>query len=317
MKEILTDYYSAAQSALYEYLKKNIDSFNDKTLFKAIQINCINADDESTPSDVYARQCENLKDKLKTSIKSDDNTLWLATLLVEMNNENYDEIAYILYDKLDYDTIDPDLLKKLELLRRLSRLLYLNEDDKLIPALINLLEMDGLPLDFNWSGLLFEFYYMDDDTIDSDEHFLMAETVLQFQPDNFDALCFRAFLKTEASQYLDALDCYLKCIEFSPSNHLAWMSMRIADVYLSLKEYEKVIDYSNQAIKCFEKFNKVGENSHEKLFFSTVYTLRSQGFMGIQRYDLAMSDIERGLTFDDEHIHLTNLQEIVEKHLNK
>jgi len=179
------------------------------------------------------------------------------------------------------------------------------------------MEMEGLPLSFDFTALLFEFYHMDDDNLDTEQFFEMAETILKYRPNSYDAHFFKGFLKTEAREYLDALDSYLKCIEFSPSDHLAWICLNTADVYLSLKEYEKVIDYSNQALAYFDRFNKVTENSHEKLFFSTIYTLRSQGFMGIKRYELAMNDIEQGLTYDDEHIHLVNLQEIVEKHLNK
>lgn len=313
MKDILGDNLEGIKSDILCHLSSISGQFSDKTLLKAIKIQTINAEDEDWDRRKLRIHIENLKESIEKYEKYD--IKMLSRLYLSLLLDDYHEASHIL-NLIDYNQLNPEIVKKISLLRNLSRVMFLENNDELISAVIKLLETDNLPLDFNFSILLFEFFYRDEDC-EKDYLYEMGETILSYRPDCYDAYSFLGFLKNEMKEYLGSLDSYFKCFEFAPSDHLAWISLRMSDVYLSLQEYEKVIEYSNQALAYFDRFNRVTENSHEKLFFSTIYTLRSQGFMGIQDYKLAMGDIEQGLTYDDEHIHLTNLQEIVEKHMNK
>lgn len=313
MKEILTDYYSAAQTALYEYLKKNIDSFNDKTLFKSIQHNRINADDKSTPSDVYARQCENLIDKLR---KSGEKLSELGCLLVFLNNEDYEQIAYTMYDKIDYSSIhEPELLMKLEPIRHLIRLLYLHIDDKLIPTLENLMKV--LPQDVDSAKILWEFYHFNNDTDDRDYELLieMSRIIMTYRPHELNSVYFLAHLYLEMEQYQKATDTYYTCLDLSEKNpdlneNIAWLHFHLASCSYVQEKYEEAIEFTSTSLENYLELNTNGKL--DKVYYPLVMDIRARSYINLNNTEQALKDIETGLAYDSDNLDLLNLKEELE-----
>jgi len=312
MKEILTDHYSAAQSALYEYLKKNIDSFNDKTLFKSIQHNCINADDNSTPSNVFIRQSENLIEKL---LKSDEKLSELACLLVFLNNEDYEQVAYTMHDKIDYSTIDdPELLEKLELIRRFIRLLYLHIDDSVIPTLDSLMQI--LPENVDASKILWEFYHFNNDTDDRDYELLidMSYTILKYRKE-LNSLYFLAQLYLEMEEYQKATDIYYSCINLSEQNpdlneNTAWLYYHLANCSFIQEKYEEAIEFTSTSLEKYLELNTNG--TLDKAYYPLVMGIRARLYADLNNIEQALKDVETGLVYDPDNQDLLNLKEELE-----
>lgn len=313
MKQILGElHYSATQTALYEYLKKNADSFKDRSLFKAIQHNCINANDESTLSDVYARQCEALIDKLRNS---GEKLSELGCLLIFLNNEDYEQVAYTMHDKIDYSSInDQELLENLELIRRFIRLLYLHENDKLLPTLENLMQI--LPQAIDSSLILWEFYHFNNDTDDRDYELLieMSHIVMKYR-NELNTIYFLAQLYIEMEEYQKAMDTYYACLDLCEKNpdlyeNIAWLYFHLANSLFSQGNYQEAVEFTSTSLKKYAELNP--DKSLDKAYYPLVLGCRGRTYIEMNSFELARKDIETGLEYDPENQDLLNLQEELE-----
>ncbi len=305
INEILGKNYNEAIGAIYQYLLNNSSKFIDYSLFKAVQINCINASSTDLASNLFILQSENLKDKLLESVERTD-LKFLSVLLVDLNNENWQEAAYTLWDKLDYGSLDKELLDKIEPLRRLVRLIYLHINDELIPTLHRLMEI--LPPDVSPSKILWEFFDMDTDSLDYSEQLIsMASVILEYRPDDLDTNNFLGFIffiiddfQCSMKHYKSSLNlCYTKSELYS---NISFLLCRIGYCHLSLGEY-------SDAIIKHEEFRS--QDNSDKIFYPMVYALRARAYIEQDSYELAKDDILLGLEYDVENEELNELlQEI-------
>ncbi|HOZ14229.1 MAG TPA: hypothetical protein PK784_05535 [Tenuifilaceae bacterium] len=312
INEILGKNYDETLEAIYQYLLNNSSKFRDHSLFKAVQINCINASSTDLASNEFILQSENLKDKL---LKSDERSdlKYLSILLVDLNNENWQEAAYTLWDKLDYGSLDKEFLDKIELLRRLVRLVYLHIDDKLIPTLHRLMEI--LPQDISPSKILWEFFDMDSDPLNYSEQLIsMANVILEYRPDDPETNYFLGFIlyimedfQSSMKHYKSSLNlCYTKSELYG---NIGLLLGRIGYCHLSLGEYSDAINCASIAIVKYEELRS--QDNSDKMFYPMAYTLRARAYIEQGRYELAKDDILLGLEYDSDNEDLNELlQEI-------
>lgn len=316
INEILGKNYNETLEAIYQYLLNNSSKFIDYSLFKAVQINCINASSTDLASNLFILQSENLKDKL---LESDERTdlKFLSVLLVDLNNENWQEAAYTLWDKLDYGSLDKELLDKIEPLRRLVRLIYLHINDELIPTLHRLMEI--LPQDVSPSRILWEFYDMDTDSLDYSEQLIsIASVILEYRPDDSETHYFLGFIHYIMEDFQSSMKHYTSSLNLCYSKselhgNIGLLLCRIGYCHLSLGKYSDAIDCASSAMIKYEEFRS--QDNSDKMFYTMVYTLRARAYIEQDSSELAKDDILLGLEYDVENEDLNELlQEIKRVH---
>ncbi len=314
MKEILGAHLEQVKTDILAYLSSNGEHFSDKRTLKFLKLLAIGAGEETENQEQYSRTLSFLEQVKKSNERYD--LKWLSILYVNLVNEDFQKVTFLL-QQLDYSLINNDVSDKLDLLRRLSQVIYWDNYEEIIPALERLTECAESEY-VDTETLLWTMYHQDFDGDKASLLIAMANTIIKHRPTDYNAYFFKGFIFVELEQYQYALEAHLACLDICKNKpllhaHISWECMRIADCYLSLKNYEKTIEYSTAALESFGKFNV--DEEFEIPFYQAVYTLRNKAYLNLQRYQLALNDINQLLVYSPSDKSLRELKNKVEKSL--
>ena len=312
MKDILGKHLEQIKDDILNYLSCKSEHFSDKRILKFLKILAIGAADESEKQELYAKIQSFLEQVNKSKDQYD--LKWLSILYVNLVNVDFQEVAFLL-QQLDYSLINNDVSDDLDLLRRLSQVIYWENYEEIIPALERLTECAESEY-VDTETLLWTMYHQDFDVDKAMLLINMCNTIIKYRPNDYHAFFFLGFIYVELEQYQYALEAHLACLDICKSkpllqDHISWEYMRIADCYLSLNDIKKTVVYSTAALESFEKFN--ANEEFEIPFFQAVYTLRNKAYLNLKHYQLALNDINQLLVYSPRDKSIRQLKKKVEK----
>jgi len=312
MKDILGVHFETVKIDILDYLSTSSSHFIDKRVLKTIKIFIINDSDEQT----RYRQKKALKQQILESEERYD-LKWMSVLLLDLINEDFQEVAYTL-KKIQYDKLHKEILDRLDLLRRVARLVYLYHDDKILEALEYLLEYPT-PNSISTNSILWEFYHMDSEDTDYDTLIEMATKIYSYRPTEYTTQFFLGYIYVEQELFHQALNSYSKALELCQANsnlyeQQSWLCMRVADCQYNMKQHKEVIESTDQALQLYTKYNTGKENEMD--FFHFIFRLRCKSFYIMKDYKNALNDANSALEFchPENRDAMLELIETIKKH---
>ncbi len=316
MKHILADHYEIVKSDILDYLSSYKDQFSDIRIVKSIKLHIIDDSDEQS----WHRQQMALRQQILESEERYD-LKWLSVLLLDLISEDFENVAYIL-KKINYDKLSKEIDTKLELLRRVTRLVYLYNDDNIIDALENLMQHPASNSISTSEILWLQYHYYESEEIDYDLLVNMAKIILKHRESEYPSYFFLGFLFVEQELFAQALEAYEKALELclcDPAlyDQVSWLYMRKSDCLFNLKRYHDVIKNTDHAHQFYNKYN-VGHDS-ELEFFHFVYRLRCRSFFVLKQYSIALVDANSALDYckPENRDAMLGLIDAIEKHCCK
>jgi tetratricopeptide (TPR) repeat protein len=315
MKDILGEHFETVKSDIFNYLLSNSSLFSDRRILKALKIYSIDDSDEQSKY----RQRKALRKQILESVEWYD-LKWLSILLIDLIGENFEDVAYTL-KKINYDKLSNEIVDKLDLVRRVSRLIYLYDDDKIVDALENLLEYPT-PNQISTNSILWEFYHMDSEDTDYDALIVIVNTLLKYRPTEYTTYFFLGYIFVEQELYPQALNSYIKALEICQSDptlyeQISWLYMRIADCLFNLKRYQEVIENTDHALQYYNKYNTGNENEME--YYHFIFKLRCRSYFALKQYQLSLEDANLALEYcqPENREAMLGLKETIAKQANK
>lgn len=312
MKHILADNYEIVQSDILNYLSTNSKHFIDRRVLKSIKLLIIDDSDEQS----RYRQNKALRQQILESEERYD-LKWMSVLLLDLINEDFQEVAYTLH-KLQYDKLPNEILDKLDLLRRVARLVYLYDGDKILDALENLLEYPQ-PNDISTNSILWEFYHMDSEDADYDALIEMATKIYSYRPNEYTTYFFLGYIFVEQELFPQALNSYSKALDICQSEstlyeQLSFLYMRVSDCLFNLKRHKEVIESTDQSLKFYEEYNTGSENGRN--YFHFIFKIRCRSFFQLKQYQNSLDDAIKAVEFcEPENMDaMIELKETIEKY---
>ena len=213
MKEILGEHLEQVKADILAYLSSDGEHFSDKLTLKFLKLLAIGAGEESEKQEQYSRTLSFLEQVKEGTERYD--LKWLSILYVSLVDEDFQEVAVQL-QQLDYSKIDPELVAELDLLRRLSQVIYWENYEEIIPALERLTECAESEY-VDTETLLWTMYHQD---FDVDKAMLLinvCNTIIKYRPNDYHAFFFLGFIYVELEQYQYALEAHLACLDICKS----------------------------------------------------------------------------------------------------
>lgn len=293
MKDILGAHYEDVKSYILDYLSINNDHFTDIRVLKSIKLHIIDDSDEQS----RFRQKKALRQQILESEERYD-LKWMSILLIDLIGEDYQEVAYTLH-KLQYDKLPVEIVDKLDLLRRVVRLVYLYDGDKILDALEHLLEYPTLN-QISTNSILWEFYHMDSEDTDYDALIEIGNTIIKYRPNEYTTYFFLGYIFVEQEFFPQALNSYSKALEMCQNNQtlyeqLSWLYMRTSDCNFNLKQHSEVIVNTDHALQYYGKYNVGNENDAE--FYHFTYKLRCKSYFLQKSYQLSLENANKALDY--------------------
>lgn len=310
MKDILGAHFEEVKTNILNYLSRNKEQFSDIRIVKSIKLHVIDDSDESS----RYRQNMALRQQILESVERYD-LKWLSLLLIDLIGEDYQEVAYTLH-KINYDNLPNEIVDKLDLLRRVSRLVYLYDGDKIVDALEQLLEYPQ-PNNISTNSILWEFYHMDSEDTDYDALIEIATKIFSYRPTEYTTQFFLGYIYVQQENFPQALDAYNQALELCQADsnlyeQLSWLYMRISDCFFNIKMHKEVIVNTDHALQYYGKYNVGNENE----FKHFVYKLRCRSYFSLKEYQLSLENANKALEYcQPENVEaMLGLRETIEKH---
>ena len=287
MRDILGIHFDKISNAISEYLFENIQFIKDITLFGYLdqpELDLIFGNGE-----MIDRLNALVANKTFQTIPKQDLVI-LAKILIGFH-DNHNHLVDNSLAELVRSKISPKLYEKLELLIRLSEVLYLERNTTPIANLERL--MDILPPDIQPSKIIEKYYGLHSNEL-REQRYLeeLLDVIIKYRNDCLDCLMLLGNRFKEKRYYEMAIKTYLKCLSICHSKSifidLCQICLSISECYLSLNNSQKAIDYSSIAIDLFRKYNAEEDNA---LFFCLAYSTRCEGHLLQNNLDLALLDV--------------------------
>lgn len=316
MKDILGNHFETVKSDIFEYLSSNSSLFSDRRILKALKIYSIDYSDEQSKY----KQRKALRQQILESVECYD-LKWLSILQIDLLGEDFEDVAYTLH-KINYDKLSEEIVEKLDLLRRVARLVYLYDDDKIVDALENLMEYPT-PNSISTAEILWtQYHYYDSEEKDYELLINMAKIILKHRKTEYNIFFFLGFIYVEINDFTKALESYGKSLaicknDTALSEEISWLYMRKADCLFNLKRYQEVIENTDHALQYYNKYNVGRENQLELMHL--IYKLRCKSYFLHKSYQLALKDANKALEYcEQENMDaMLGLKETIAKQANK
>ncbi len=294
MKDILGAHFEEVKTNILNYLSRNKEQFSDIRIVKSIKLHVIDDSDESS----RYRQNKALRQQILESEERYD-LKWLSVLLLYLIDEDFENVAYTL-KKLNYDSIPNEINEQLEILKRVSRLVYLYHDDKILDALENLMQHPASDSISTAEILWTQYHYYDMEEVDYDLLIAMSTIIIKKLPTEYSTYFFMGFLYVEQEDFQNALDSYVKALEICRKNsalyeQISWLYMRISDCNFNLRQHSEVIVNTDHALHYYNKYNAGKENQLELMHF--VYKLRCRSYFTLKEYQLTLENANKALEY--------------------
>ena len=212
MINILDDHFETVKSDILDYLSKNSSHFTDRRIIKALKIYSIDDSDESP----RYRQIKALRPQILESEERYD-LKWLSALLLDLISENFQEVADTLH-KLQYNILPDEIVDKLDLLRRVARLVYLYDGDKILDALEHLMQHPASDSISTAEILWEQYHYYDSEEVDYDLLIAMANIIIKKLSTEYSTYFFLGYIFVEQELFPQALNSYIKALEICQSD---------------------------------------------------------------------------------------------------
>jgi len=316
MKDILGTHFEIVKTDILNYLSTNNDYFTDMRILKALKIQSIDDSDNQ----LSHRQRKALRQQILESEERYD-LKWLSVLLIDLIGEDYQEIAYT-FRKINYDKLSSEIVDKLDLLRRVTRLVYLY-DDRIVDALEHLIQHPSSDSIATSEILWEQYHFYDLDEKDYDLLIEMATIIIKKLPTDYTTYFFLGYILVEqGDNFPKALEAYSKALELCQSNptlyeQLSWLYMRISDCLFNLKRHQEVIESTNQALLYYNKYNLGHESEMEFLHF--IFKTRCRAYYLLGLYHKSLDDAIKALEYcpQENREAMLGLKEKIEKQAYK
>jgi tetratricopeptide (TPR) repeat protein len=313
MKDILGAHYEDVKSYILDYLSTNTKLFIDRRVLKSIKLHIIDDSDEQC----RYRQKKALRQQILESEERYD-LKWMSILLIDLIGEDFENVAYTL-KKINYDRLPNEIVDKFDLLRRVSRFVYLYHGDNIIDALENLMQHPASNSISTAEILWLQYHYYDSEERDYELLVNMANQIIKYHSNEYSSFFFLGWIFVEQEFFKQALDSYSKALEICKNNQslyeqINWLYMRVADCLFNLKRHKEVIENTDHALQYYGKYN-VG-NVSELEFFHFIFKTRCKSFYILKDYKLALDNANSALEYcePENREAMLSLKETIEKH---
>ncbi|HOZ14228.1 MAG TPA: hypothetical protein PK784_05530 [Tenuifilaceae bacterium] len=293
MKDILGVHLDEITSDISDYLFESIDFIKENSLFDSYNQPAL--DIIFGTGDKIDRLNSLLNNRIFLSNPRQDLVI-LAKLLVGFHLDKKYLVENALQDLMNCQ-IAPRLALKIDLLIKLSKVLYLNQNDYFVANLESL--MSVLPQDIQPAKIVEKYYLLHGRGIRAKVNLIeMIEHIVRYRDDNLECLLLIGNMFKKRNSIDIAIDVYLKCITICQNKslftELSQICLDISRCYLQLKNPEKAVDYSSISIKLFEKYNA---DLDKTIFLHKAYSIRCEAHLLQNNLELALKDINLAIDF--------------------